>query len=134
MTESATGGGPRAFAARADHHGEVLLITIVGDLDVYTSPSLRRLLSRSARLERDVVFDLGEVSFVDSSGLAAIAAAANRARIHGHAVGVVATNPVLLRILTIVRLDTQCTIDRTIDAVCGALSTRVRPSDRQEER
>lgn len=134
MAGPATEREPPAFTARADHHGEVLLVTIVGDLDVYTSPSLRRLLSRSARPERDVVFDLGAVSFVDSSGLAAIAAAANRARIHGHAVGVVATNPVLLRILTIVRLDTQCAIDHTIEAVCDALNTRVRPPDRQEER
>jgi anti-sigma B factor antagonist len=125
--------GPRTFLARADDRGDVLLVTVGGDLDVYSTPNLRRLLARAGRVERDMVFDLRQVAFIDSSGLAAIASAARYARIHGHTVGVVATNPVLVRVMTIVRLDTQCIIGRTIEAVRETLRSSGRPLNPQEE-
>src|SRR6476619_7872561 len=49
------------------------VITILGELDIATSPRVRELLSEAARDEdRPLVIDLTQCDFVDSTGLATL--------------------------------------------------------------
>jgi anti-sigma B factor antagonist len=44
-------------------------LVVSGELDVATVPDLRAAVRRSSREAREVLLDLREVSFIDSSGL-----------------------------------------------------------------
>jgi len=56
-----------------EDHGSAVLLVVDGQVDMHTSPELRRHL-RGALDQRSnpVVADLSEVSFIDSSGLATL--------------------------------------------------------------
>ena len=49
--------------------GDVLIVHLAGELDIYTVPALRRQLARHDRLETSLVVDLSGVEFIDSCGL-----------------------------------------------------------------
>ncbi len=53
--------------------GQATVVRVAGEIDVRTAPSLRHALDRAvADGTGDVVLDLSEVGFVDSSGLGVI--------------------------------------------------------------
>ncbi len=58
---------------REQPDGETVLLAVAGNIDIYTSPELRGELkvALDARAPR-IVVDLGQVTFVDSSGLATL--------------------------------------------------------------
>jgi anti-anti-sigma factor len=65
---------PLVIDARVEADQVVLILT--GELDPHTAPSLRQALDRTVGdTTTVVVFDLGGVTFVDSSGLRVIIAA-----------------------------------------------------------
>ena len=58
----------------ARHHDEITIFDISGDIDLATSPELRKALLREIReLRRPrVVVNLAEVRYMDSSGVASL--------------------------------------------------------------
>jgi len=59
---------------------QVLVVKARGELDIYSGPTLRGLLTDAiAACPRQVVVDMAEVSFIDSSGLSVIIDAYKRA-------------------------------------------------------
>jgi len=61
---------------RADH---IAVLTVRGELDAYSAPGLEDQVARLIALDVDeVVLDLSETSFLDSSGLRAILTAQRR--------------------------------------------------------
>lgn len=65
-------------------HGlNVAFVSVTGELDLATAPSLERKLSRCQKEAKLVVLDLRELSFIDSSGVRAIMKEATRARAAG---------------------------------------------------
>ena len=56
-----------------EQHGDSVLLAVAGNIDIYTSPELRGELkvALDARAPR-IIVDLGQVTFVDSSGLATL--------------------------------------------------------------
>jgi anti-sigma B factor antagonist len=56
----------------AETHGDSVVITIHGDLDIVTSPSLDDALTRAESTHRRVILDLADVDFLDTSALAVI--------------------------------------------------------------
>lgn len=63
---------------------EGLVLRIRGELDMATAPKLRRALDTALDAEgRRVVVDLRELTFVDSTGVRVLLAAASRARNEG---------------------------------------------------
>jgi anti-sigma B factor antagonist len=73
----------------------------VGALDVYAAPRLRETMALLTTVPA-VVIDLAEVSFVDSSGLAALVAGIRRIRDAGGDVAVCATRPEVRRLLELI--------------------------------
>jgi anti-sigma B factor antagonist len=55
-------------------------LKVSGELDLASAPRVKEAVSVELTDGRDVILDLSEVSFIDSTGLAAVISAANRAR------------------------------------------------------
>lgn len=75
------------------------VIVIRGDLDVATAPMASRFVNEHSRPSGQTVFDLGELEFMDSSGLRVLLLAANRATKHGGSVRLRAVAPAVERLL-----------------------------------
>lgn len=60
----------QAFELRVGRSGATVVLAPRGELDLGTSPELAEALS--ARAREDVLLDLREVSFIDSSGISAV--------------------------------------------------------------
>ena len=56
----------------AESHGDSLVISIHGDLDIVTSPRLDDLLTQAQATYRRIIIDLTNVDFLDTSALAVI--------------------------------------------------------------
>jgi anti-sigma B factor antagonist len=71
--------------------GDRTVLTVRGELDLYTAPALRdRVLAAAAEGQRRLVIDLSGVPFMDSSGLGVIVACLKRLRESGGELAVVA--------------------------------------------
>ena len=85
--------------------GHVQLFSLGGSLDIATSPSLRAALMEAADREKhEIVVDLSQLEFLDSTGLGALIGAHKRATEHGGAVRLVAHEGQILRLLRITGL------------------------------
>jgi anti-sigma B factor antagonist len=66
-----------------DHrlYGDLTIVTVKGEIDVFTSPKLRETLVELVEAGGlHVVFDLSEVDFLDSTGLGVLIGVYNRLR------------------------------------------------------
>jgi anti-sigma B factor antagonist len=72
---------PPAFACSCANGGlDAAWVRVAGELDIATTPRLVRTLRETQLQARLVVLDLGELEFMDSSGVHAIVNASIRAR------------------------------------------------------
>jgi anti-sigma B factor antagonist len=72
--------GTDGFGTRITRRGDVVWVAMGGELDVFTAPHLRSALAEAApRSDQTLVLDLRGLSFIDSSGLAVILGAHERA-------------------------------------------------------
>ena len=91
---------------RTEQNGTVCTVTLAGEVDVYTAPMLKEKLV--ALVESgcvDVVVDLRDVGFIDSSGLGVLVSALRRARERNGTVRIVCTRESILKIFRITGLD-----------------------------
>jgi anti-anti-sigma factor len=63
---------PPAFRVRADHEPDQTVLWLEGDLDVVTAADLVREIARHTTVGRQIVLDLGSLSFMDGAGVRAI--------------------------------------------------------------
>lgn len=81
------------------------VVSVHGEIDAYTAPRLREVLSDLLRQGKvDVVVDLREVSFIDSSGLSVVITAAKAARRDGGDIVLASPSPVVFRVFEIAGL------------------------------
>ena len=85
---------------------ETPLVVVEGELDVATSPRLRRSLDDAVDAgARNVRVDLSAVGFMDSSGLGALMAVHHRLRDREGSITITAATPPVRKILEITALD-----------------------------
>lgn len=101
---------------RTECEDGVCVVTVTGEVDVYTSPELKKHLleaidSGSPRL----VVALDGVSFIDSSGLGVLVGALRRLKERGDELRVVCTRDQILKIFRITGLDKVFHIVATLD-------------------
>jgi len=90
---------------KAEHDGDALIFRLRGSLDIATSPSVRAALSEAAdNGKHDIIVDLTELQFIDSTGLGALIGAHRRAVENKGRVCLVAREGVILRLLNITGL------------------------------
>ncbi len=81
------------------------MLTIAGDEDRATSGRRRRPLSAALSATRDVVVDLSDLDFADSSVIVDLACLAQRLRAHGRTLWLAGPQPHIRRLIESVGLD-----------------------------
>ena len=82
-----------------------LVIAFEGDVDLEHSPKAREVLLAGIDQGKNVFVDLSGVTYIDSSGVASLVEAFQRAKGQGSTFALVAVNPAALRVLQLARLD-----------------------------
>lgn len=114
-------------------HGEVRIVDGIavvdaaGELDLRTAPAYGQVLIDQAQTHARVVADLTGVTFLDSSGLAAIVRGAAAARERGGRLVVVASEPRVVRVFELTGLIDVMTVQDSV-ASATAFLLRDQPS------
>jgi len=83
------------------------IITVEGDIDLYSSPELRTsVLKAVPKATAGVEIHLGGVSYMDSSGVATLVEGLRSAKEHGKTFALVAPSTSVMKVLELARLDT----------------------------
>src|SRR6266700_8343985 len=86
------------------HHARdgIEVIDVQGEIDMYTAPRLRELLiDLVSKGSYQLVVNLDNVGFLDSTGLGVLVGALRRVRAHGGSLDLVCTQPRIRKILKI---------------------------------
>jgi anti-sigma B factor antagonist len=111
---------------RADH-GDRTVVHLGGEIDVYTAPLVREKLDEQIQAGRtDLVVDLTEVSFLDSTGLGVLVGRLKLARTRGGSMRLVGTDDRVLKVFAITGLDKVFEIHPD---VASALAAGVSPAE-----
>jgi anti-sigma B factor antagonist len=114
---------PRFDLSEEDVDDRTHLITVAGEIHVSTAPEFSRLLSAAiGRGKTQVVLDLSDVEFIDSTGLSVLLNGLRRVTRRGGRMAIVCSNPTVLRLFVITRLDSTFTIVETLRAALQAVS------------
>jgi anti-sigma B factor antagonist len=105
-----------------DERDDIVLVTLSGELDIYTVPSFRQDLDRYDPGETQLVIDLSDVTLLDSSGLGALVSLLNRARSGQGRLGLVCPHRHLRRVFEITGLRRAFTFGDDLAAVRAALA------------
>jgi anti-sigma B factor antagonist len=93
---------------------EALVIAFEGDVDLEHSPKAREVLLDGIQQGKRVFVDMSGVTYIDSSGVASLVEAFQRAKGQGSGFALVAVNPAALRVLQLARLDKVFVIHETL--------------------
>ena len=100
---------------------ELTVITVAGEVDMYTAAELRAVLvDADADGRYRLVLDLAQVRFCDSTGLGVLVAGLRRARTGGGSLRLVAPTDNVLKVLRITGLDRLFPIHDSIDQARAA--------------
>jgi len=98
--------------------GDRTIITVGGEIDVYTAPLLRDAISELVGQGRhDLVVDLTEVGFLDSTGLGVLVGGLKKVRARGGSLELVCQQDRLLKIFRITGLAKVFVIHATADGL-----------------
>ncbi len=93
------------------------VLQVGGEIDVATAPRLREQLLKVVNDQRfQIVVDLTDVDFIDSTGLGVLIGALKRVRTHGGNLALVCTEPRILKVFEITGLDQVFQIHPAVDA------------------
>ena len=82
-----------------------LVVALEGDVDLKTSPDARKILLDAVTRNLPMVVDLSGVHYIDSSGVASLIEAFQKARKSGHKFVLAAVSESALRVLNLARMD-----------------------------
>jgi anti-sigma B factor antagonist len=95
----------------------VATVAVAGEADLYTAPELKGALSTALDGgATNVLVDLSDATFIDSTTLGVLIGAVRRLRPLGGTVAIVCSDPNICRIFEITRLDQVFPIFDTADA------------------
>ena len=120
---AATGSMEASFQARTTDLGDgIAAVAITGEADVFTAPELKEALAAAiAGGAKDVVVDLSEATFVDSTTLGLLIGTVRRLDPLGGTVAVAVGDPSVARIFEITRLDQVFSMFDSVDAALAYL-------------
>jgi anti-sigma B factor antagonist len=109
--------------------GDVTVIEVSGEIDVYTAPRLReKIISLVDAGRYHIVVDMERVEFLDSTGLGVLVGGLKRVRAHDGGIDLVCTQERILRIFRITGLSKVFVIFDTVDAAIAG-TTPEAPED-----
>ena len=83
----------------------IVVMAIVGDVDLESSPELRTALLSSLASAKSVLVDMSGVTYIDSSGVASLVEAFQKARQSQAIFALASVSEAALRVLELARLD-----------------------------
>jgi anti-sigma B factor antagonist len=99
------------------------MVTVRGELDLFAAPELKQAISRALADEaRDLIVDLTQTVFIDSSGLAVLMLAMKRANSRGGRLVVIDAGGSVARTFQTAGVDQILTIVPTREAALAALA------------
>ena len=110
-----------ALTIRTRRKPGCVIVTVAGETDIVTASRLRDRLIALAAGGRPLVADLDQVSFIDATGLGALAGAARRAADRGVSLHVVCDQPQTRRLFRVTGLDRQIPLARNLAEALRAL-------------
>lgn len=95
------------------------ILDVTGEIDVYTAPQFKEAVNGIiAAGQKHLIIDMGDVTYMDSSGFGILLSATRRLRPQGGTINLVRCNTAIDRILRITRLNTVfATFDNVDDAL-----------------
>ena len=98
------------------------VVDVGGEIDIYTAPRLRELLiDLVSKGSYQLVVNMDEVEFVDSTGLGVLVGGLKRVRAHDGSLDLVCTRERILRIFRITGLTKVFGIHQTVDQAIAAI-------------
>ena len=99
--------------------GDRAIVQVAGEVDVYTAPMLREQIRElAAKSAMHLIADLGQVDFLDSTGLGALVGGLKRLREAGGSLALVISSPRILRIFQVTGLTKVLAAQRSVaDAI-----------------
>jgi anti-sigma B factor antagonist len=102
---------------KSEHNGTAIVYRLHGSLDLATAPSLRAALIEAANEgKHDIIVDLTELEFLDSTGLGALIGAHRRALENGGRVRLIVREGAIQRLLNITGLIRIFAVYASLDA------------------
>jgi anti-sigma B factor antagonist len=96
--------------------GDAALLTLQGEIDVYTAPRLRQaIIDLVDGGATKIVVDMAKVDFLDSTGLGVLVGGLKRVRMKDGSLTIVATQDKILKIFDITGLNKVFTIHPSVD-------------------
>jgi len=97
------------------------IVAISGEVDMFTSPDLRRELQRLTRDSvKRIVVDLSDVAFMDSSGIATLVQGLKESRPYGGELRLAAPGETVMRVLELANLTKLFSVHDTVEGAVGA--------------
>lgn len=94
----------------------VPVLGVAGEVDVFTAPEFKDAINEAIESGLvDLVIDLSQVSYMDSSGFGILLSATKRVRPKGGSINLVGSNEAIERMMKITRLDTVFNLYKTVD-------------------
>ena len=101
--------------------GDVTVVSVGGEIDVYTAPKLRdQLAELVAAGHYHLLIDMEQVEFLDSTGLGVLVGGLKKVRAHEGSMEIVCQQPRLLKIFRITGLAKVFTIHESEDAALAS--------------
>ncbi len=92
------------------------VVALRGDVDLARSPDARALILQCLEQKSDLLVDLSEVDYIDSSGVASLVEGYQMAKKEGLKFGLIGVSEAALSVLKLARLDQVFPIHADLDA------------------
>jgi anti-sigma B factor antagonist len=113
---------PRFRTRERDVDDHTSVIAVEGEIHVSTAPEFSGVLAAAIESGRtSLVLDLSDVMFIDSTGLSVLLNALRRVTRAGGAMALVCSNPTVLRLFEITRLDSTFDIHADLEPALAAV-------------
>jgi anti-sigma B factor antagonist len=100
-----------------DTHPPYTVLSVTGEVDVYTAPRLReKLVELVSQGKHQIIIDLEGVDFLDSTGLGVLVGGLKRLRSHDGDLGLVCTQHRILKVFEITGLTKVFAIRDSVEA------------------
>jgi anti-sigma B factor antagonist len=104
------------------HHVGATVIALAGEIDLASAPELHQFIGQVRQTPADqLIFDMAEVAFMDSSGLRVLLEAFDFAQRHGGDIHLTALQGAPARLIQITRLDERFRLHSSTDIALAAI-------------
>jgi len=98
------------------------IVLLKGDVDLYYSPRAREAILENLNNKQNVLVDLSQVTYIDSSGVASLVEGYQMAKDHDLEFGLVGVSDAAINVLQLARLD-------KVFPIYGSVDERLRRGD-----